>query len=70
MDADLYMPTKAGLEFFFPRMSKGGIILIHDYNSDWPGLMRAVDEFVSANEVSLLPVPDADSSIMILKTGE
>ena len=34
MDADLYLPTKAGLEFFYPRLSPGGVIIIHDYNPD------------------------------------
>lgn len=28
MDAGLYAPTLAGLKFFFPRMSQGGVILV------------------------------------------
>lgn len=67
MDADLYNPTKEGLEFFYPRLSDGGIILIHDYNDDWPELMRAVNEFASLHNISLVPVPDADSSVLIFK---
>ncbi|NOX85361.1 MAG: hypothetical protein GXO86_05265, partial [Chlorobi bacterium] len=47
MDADLYNPTKAGLEFFYPRLSPGGIIIVHDYNPDWPGIMKAVDDFAA-----------------------
>ncbi len=31
LDCDLYAPTKAGLEFFYPRMPKGGLFLLHDY---------------------------------------
>ena len=31
LDTDLYKPTLAGLEFFWPRMSKGGFIFIHDF---------------------------------------
>lgn len=27
IDADLYQPTKAGLEIFYPLMVKGGIML-------------------------------------------
>ena len=33
LDADLYNPTKAGLEFFYPRMNSGGYIFLHDYTS-------------------------------------
>jgi O-methyltransferase len=68
MDADLHNPTKAGLEFFYPRLSPGGIILIHDYNADWPELMNAVDTFCSGIAESPVPVPDADSSLMIVKS--
>jgi len=68
MDADLYNPTKAGLEFFYPRLSPGGIIIIHDYNPDWPGIMQAVDEFSKSISEPVIPLPDQDNSIMIFKT--
>lgn len=67
MDADLYNPTKSGLEYFFPRLSKGGVIIIHDYNPDWPGIMKAVDEFTHSNKLSTIPLTDTDSSVMIIK---
>ena len=31
LDADLYESTLEGLRFFYPRMTKGGIIICHDY---------------------------------------
>ncbi len=68
MDADLHNPTKAGLEFFYPRLSEGGAILIHDYNADWPELMKAVNDFASGIPECLVPVPDADSTVMIIKS--
>lgn len=67
IDVDLYNPTKAGLEFFYPRLSDGGVMLIHDYNADWPELVNAVDNFILAIPEVLTPVPDADSSVMIIK---
>ena len=67
MDADLEKPTRAGLEFFYPRLTPGGVILIHDYNADWPGLMKAVDDFCKNIPESPVPAPDADSTIMIVK---
>jgi len=44
LDVDLYESTRAGLEFFYPRMSRGGIIISHDYLSA-VGVNRAVAEF-------------------------
>jgi len=67
MDADLARPTKAGLEFFYPRLEKGGCILIHDYNSDWPELVNAVDDFAGSIPETLIPLADADGTVMIIK---
>lgn len=68
IDADLYNPVKAGLEYFYPRLSPGGVILIHDYNHKWEGLMRAVDEFSITIPEQLVMVPDLDSTVMIIKS--
>lgn len=67
MDVDLYNPTKAGLEFFYPRLSPGGVIIVHDYNSDWPGIMKVVDDFSKTIPVPLIPLTDTDSSVMLFK---
>jgi O-methyltransferase len=68
IDADLYNPTIAGLSFFYPRLSPGGVILIHDYNNKWEGLKQAVDEFcISIPEVPFM-VPDLEGSILITKS--
>ena len=46
IDVDLYEPTLASLEFFYPRLSKGGVIICDDYNvSAYPGSKKAWDEF-------------------------
>jgi hypothetical protein len=44
LDVDTYRSTKDCLEFFYPRMSPGGIILSHDYVNT-PGVRKAFDEF-------------------------
>lgn len=31
LDMDIHLPTQFALEFFYPRMTKGGIIMLHDY---------------------------------------
>jgi O-methyltransferase len=67
LDADLYNPTKAGLEYFYPRLSPGGVIFIHDYNFKWEGLMKAVDEFAATIPEQLVFIPDLDSTVIIIK---
>jgi hypothetical protein len=43
LDVDLHASTKASLEFFYPRLVPGGIIMSHDYSAE--GVRRAVDDF-------------------------
>ena len=39
---------KFGLEFFYPRVTSGGVILFDEYNDPpWPGCNKAVDEFLA-----------------------
>jgi hypothetical protein len=46
IDVDLYQPTRDSVEFFYPRMVPGGVILCDDYGSTrCPGARRAMDEF-------------------------
>jgi hypothetical protein len=67
IDPDLYEPTKAGLELFYPRMSKGGVILVHDYTK-LIGVTEAVDEFLAKTPDAIsLPIGDF-LSIAIIKT--
>jgi len=67
IDVDLYKPTKAGLEFFYPRLAPGGVILVHDYNYKWEGIKKAVDEFSGRlTEIPIL-VPDKEGTILIIK---
>lgn len=59
IDVDLYRSTVECLEFFYPRMVNGGIILSHDYSS-LIGVRRAFDEFFA----------DKDESIVELSTNQ
>lgn len=59
LDADLYAPTLAGLDFFYPRMVKGGVILVHDYFSKaFHGVKDAVREWCDKNGIGYLPIGD------------
>lgn len=44
LDLDIYESTSAALNFFYPKMSKGGIIISHDYPGA-AGVKKAVDDF-------------------------
>ena len=67
LDADLYKPTLAGLEYFYPRLAKGGVMFIHDYNHNWDGVRKAVEEFRNNNEIIVSEIADMQGSLMILK---
>lgn len=46
VDGDFYDTTKSSIEFFYPKLVKGGILFFDDY--DWPycpGVKKAIDEF-------------------------
>jgi O-methyltransferase len=48
IDVDFYQPVKESLNFFLPRMVKGGIVVLDDYGCEQtPGAMKATDEIAS-----------------------
>jgi len=48
VDVDLYQPTLASLEFFYPRLVPGGVLLCDDYGfTACPGARRAFDEYMT-----------------------
>jgi len=68
LDADLYDPIYTGLNFFFPKLVKGGYILIHDFNNDnYKGARKAVEQFCSEQDVNFLPLPDSGGTAIISK---
>ena len=70
IDCDLYEPAKAGLEFFYPRLSPGGLLIIHDYgNPYWPGIKSAVDEFCRGIPERPLVFNDKSGTAMIRKAS-
>ena len=45
IDADhSYEAVKLDIQNWMPKVRKGGILAGHDYNSAWPGVVRAVNE--------------------------
>jgi O-methyltransferase len=70
LDADLYQSTFDGLKFFYPRLSPGGCIIVHDYNHDWEGVKKAVDEFSETIPEQFVDMPDMYGSVLLLKNRE
>ena len=65
LDMDIYLPTKAALEFFYPRLSRGGYIVFHDYNNIlWPEIKQVVNEYFKTTPVQM---PDEGGSALIKK---
>lgn len=50
LDGDLYSSIRVSLKLVLPRLSREGIIIVHDYNNpELPGSARAVDEFLRSH---------------------
>jgi O-methyltransferase len=68
LDCDLYEPTRDGLHFFFPRLSPGGSIFVHDFNNDlYKGVRQAVSEFCDQEAVAFVPLPDSAGTAILSK---
>jgi O-methyltransferase len=65
LDCNVYQPTLEGLNFFWPRMVSGGVILVHDYicryPQVWQAMRRAVNEFSQNQQVRYIPIGDVMS---------
>ncbi|MCM2256346.1 MAG: TylF/MycF family methyltransferase [Vicinamibacteria bacterium] len=62
VDVDLFQPTLDALEFFYPRLVEGGVMLFDDYGFvTCPGARLAVDQFFESRpeRVALLPTGQA-----------
>ncbi len=67
LDVDIYESTKSGLEFFYPRMTKGGVILSHDYNAiSCPGVKKAFDEFFADKPETVIDLWDSHCLVVKL----
>jgi O-methyltransferase len=51
LDVDMYVAYRENLDYFYPRLVSGGIILCDDYGcDDCLGAKKAIDEFVSSKQ--------------------
>ena len=67
LDTDIFESTLDGLNYFFPKLNKGGIIIVHDFNNEGcPGVKRAVNKFLKENIVPF-SVELAETQILLQK---
>ncbi len=69
LDMDLYEPTIQGLRFFYPKMSDGGVILVHDYfNKSYPNIEKSIYDFERelGKRLHKIPIGD-DISMAVIK---
>jgi len=72
LDMDLYKPTMSALDFFYPRLSLGGYLMVHDYHneeSNW-ACRRAVDEFMYNKPERIIEIADIWGSIIFRKINK
>lgn len=69
IDVDFKKSTYDCLCYFYPRMTKGGYIFIHDYNSPLNGIKKAVMEYekVQGEILRIIPLSDANGTLVIAK---
>jgi len=70
LDLDVFDPTLAGLEFFYPRLAPGAYLFVHDYNSPESNqaCRRAVTKFMAGKPEKLVELPDVWGSVVIRKS--
>jgi hypothetical protein len=51
VDVDLHDPTYDSLDYFFPRLASGGVIVSDDYA--WPGCRKAIETFCAEHSAHL-----------------
>ena len=65
IDLDLHAPIRGAIDYFYPRLVKGGVILLDDYGSlFWPGAMKAGDEGAAAFGQTLIPLSSGQALIV------
>lgn len=65
IDLDLHDPIRGAIDYFFPRLVPGGVLVLDDYGSiGWPGAMKAGDEGAAACGETLLPLSSGQAILV------
>lgn len=66
LDVDLYEPSVTILENLYPKLQKGGVLILDDYNT-FPGETKAVDDFFKDKKVAIKSFPYTETPHYIIK---
>jgi hypothetical protein len=66
LDTDIYEPAVTILEYFYPRLVSGGVLILDDYGT-FPGETKAVDDYFADKDVQIRKFPYAMSPSYIIK---
>lgn len=70
IDVDFEESMYQGLKFFYPRMSKGGVIFVHDYNTYFlGGIKKAIERYENelGHKMPSIPIADRAGTLVIIK---
>ena len=70
LDVDFYQTTLDGLRYFWPRLEKGGYLMLHDWGSPkLPGVARALADYEDevGGTLSAVPLCDIGGSLVLCK---
>ncbi|MEC4880707.1 MAG: TylF/MycF/NovP-related O-methyltransferase [Scytonema sp. PMC 1070.18] len=66
LDTDIYEPAVVILEYLFPLITKGGILILDDYGV-FPGETQAVDEYFKKQNVEIKKFPFCMTPCYVVK---
>lgn len=66
LDTDIYEPSVTILENFYPKLEKGGILILDDYNV-FPGETKAVDDYFKDMDIEIKSFPFSSTPCYLIK---
>ena len=66
LDTDIYEPAVTILENLYPRLQRGGVLILDDYGV-FPGETKAVDTYFAGEDIQIRRFPFADTPCYIVK---
>ncbi|MEO6693755.1 MAG: TylF/MycF/NovP-related O-methyltransferase [Ignavibacteria bacterium] len=66
LDTDIYEPSVTILEKLFPRMEKGGVLILDDYGV-FPGETKAVDDYFKDQNIKIKKFPFSNTPCYYIK---
>ncbi len=69
LDVDIYEPAATVLEYLYPKIVKGGVLLLDDYKI-FPGETKAVDDYFKGSKVIIREFPFSVTPKYIIKNQQ